>query len=40
MKGDPTCSRKYGRKKGEMFWGCFYGDMQGLGIFWEERIEG
>ena len=34
---DPTCIvEKHQRKKGWMFWGCFHGDIQGPGIFWEK----
>jgi len=34
---DPTCIvEKYQRKQGWMFWGCFHGDIQGPGIFWEK----
>jgi hypothetical protein len=27
---------KVRKKKGWMFWGCFYGTTKGLGIFWEK----
>jgi len=34
---DPTCIvEKHQRKKGWMFWGCFYGHTKGPGIFWEK----
>jgi len=34
---DPTCIvKRHQRKKGWMFWGCFYGHIKGLGIFWEK----
>ena len=34
---DPTCIvEKHQRRKGWMFWGCFHGDIQGPGIFWEK----
>jgi len=37
---DPTCIvEKHQRKRGRMFWGCFYGDLQGPGIFWEKCWE-
>jgi len=34
---DPTCIvEKHQRKCGWMFWGCFHGETQGPGIFWEK----
>jgi hypothetical protein len=34
---DPTCIvERHQRKKGWMFWGCFYGHTKGPGIFWEK----
>ncbi len=34
---DPTCVViRHQRRKGWMFWGCFHGNTQGPGIFWEK----
>lgn len=34
---DDTCiEEKVQRKKGWMFWGCFYGNIKGPGFFWEK----
>jgi hypothetical protein len=31
---EPTCIiERHQRRKGWMFWGCFYGNMKGPGIF-------
>jgi transposase len=35
---DPTCIvERYQRRKGWMFWGCFYGNIKGPGVFWEKE---
>lgn len=35
---DPTCIvERHQRRKGWMFWGCFYGNVKGPGVFWEKE---
>jgi len=35
---DPTCIvKKHMRRWRLMFWGYFYGDIKGPGIFWEKN---
>jgi hypothetical protein len=35
---DPTCIvERYQRRKGWMFWGCFYSNIKGPRVFWEKE---